>query len=85
MSDVDVIFVSSWATSPSPQTHSLPALRQLTLAMHAAVAGILDRPRGGKKKGGGEEEKEEEKMVYRVEGTAGIVTVFGVVMFTSTC
>lgn len=49
---------------PTPlQAHSLSALRQLTLALHAAVAMVS----------GQEQAKEGEKMVYRVDGTSGTV------------
>ena len=58
-------------THTHTQVHSRPALHNLILALHAAVAGILDRPRQSARGVEAEKEESEEKRVYRVEGTTG--------------
>lgn len=61
---VTLTMVQKWVDKITT-AHYIPALHNLTLALHAAVAGILNRTRRGVREG----EEEEEVMVYRVEGT----------------
>ena len=47
------------------QDHSLPAVKQLSLALRAAVWGVREEEEGAR----------EERGIYRVSGTSGILLV----------